>query len=176
MEIIVLLTLLKALNTTDIKEVIAHLSMAPIDIDILLYEGQENGDIEVNREKGTITALKEPSDLYYSVILVSKLVKIIQKYDEQGANITRTRLEQVTLDLMGKHGYPIHDFICTLYALEQGRAHLYPKVNKYDISVPAIKNKRPANTFTFYTFKNHQEFGTKAVNEYIDTFNKKSVK
>ena len=167
-----LLTLLKALDTTDLKKVIAHLSMAPIDIDLLLYEGQEKGEVEIDKEKGTITALEEPDDLYYSVSLVAKLVKIIEQYDKQGANITRTRLEQITLDLVGKYGYPIHDFICTMYALEKGKAHLYPKVNKYDISVPAIKKKRPANTFTFYTFTDHQEFGAKAVKEFIDSFGK----
>ena len=171
-----LLTLLKATNATKLKDVVPYLSMSPLDIDLLLYDAQEAGEVEVDKEKGTIIALKEPAFLYHDKELAQKLLKIIRKYDEQEANITRTRLEQITLDLMGKHGYPIHDFVCTLYALEQGKANLLPKVNKYDISVPEIKDKLPANTFTFYTLTDHQEFGAKAVNEFIDTFSESSVK
>lgn len=175
MEIIVLLTLLQALDTTDLRKVIARLSLSPLDIDLLLYDGQENGEIEIDKESGKITALKEPAHLYYDPELAIKLVKIIKRYDEQGANITRNRLEEVTLDLAGKHGYPIHDFVCTMYALEQGLPE-HPPVNKYEINVPEIKKQRPANTFTFYTLLDHQEFGAKAVSEFIDQFAKKSVK
>lgn len=173
-----LLTLLKALDTTDLKTVVGYLSLSPLDIDLLFYEGQENGEIEINKENGTILALKEPSVLYFDNNLATKLVKIIKRYDAQDANITRNRLEQITLDLAGTHGYPIHDFVCTMYALEQGIFE-QPIVNKYDISVPELKvNKklvRPANTFTFYTFFDHQEFGAKAVNDYVDQFAKSSV-
>lgn len=170
-----LLTLVKAANTTDLKTIVSYLSMSPLDIDLLLYEAQENGDVAIDKEKGTITALKEPSSLYYDPVLSDKLERIIKQYDKQGANITRNRLEQITLDLVGKHGYPIHDFVCTMYAMEQG-AVPGAKVNKYDISVPEIKKKRPANTFTFYTFLDHQEFGAKAVNDFIEQFDKSTVK
>ena len=171
-----ILTLLKALKTNSLMDVIRHISLSPLDLDLLLYDAQEAGEVEIDKEKGTITALKEPAYIYCDEVLANKLIKIMRKYDEQGANVTRNRLEQITLDLIGGHGYPIHDFVCTLYALEQGKANLLPKVNKYDISVPEIKNKRPANTFTFYTLTDHQEFGAKAVNEFIDTFSESSVK
>ena len=165
-------TLLKALDTTDLGRVVGYLSMAPIDIDLMLYEAQDNGEVEINKEKGTVKLLKEPEDIYYSVDLAPKLVKIIQRYDMQGSNITRSRLEEITLALNGKYGYPIHDFICTLYALTEGKVYLYPKVNKYDISLPEIKKKRPYHLFEFYTFLDHQEFGAKAVNAAIDQWSK----
>lgn len=166
-------TLLKALDTTDLKTVVGHLSMSPLDIDLLLYDGKENGIVEINKQKGTIKLVDTESvGKYYDATLADKLIKIIKQYDNQQANITRNRMEQITLDLVGKHGYPIHDFVCTIYLLEQN-AIGYPKVNKYDISVPEIKGKRPANTFTFYTLLDHQEYGAKAVNDYIDTFGNK---
>lgn len=170
-----LLTLLKALNTTDLQKVVGHLSLAPLDIDLLLYDAQESGEIAVDKTKGKITALKEPANLYYDDKLADKLVRMISRYDEQEANITRNRLEEVTLALGMPHGYPIHDFMCTMYALEQGAATGCPTVNRYEISVPEIKKKRPANTFVFYTLLPHQEFGSKAVNDFIAEWDKLQV-
>ena len=95
-------------------------------------------------------------------------------YDKQEANITRSRLEKDALD--GKYGYPVHDFLCTMYALEQGHVVGVPKLYKYEINVPAIKKKRPFNKFVFYTFLDHEEFGAKAVNKFIDEFAKLNVK
>lgn len=167
--------LIKALDTNDLKEVIGHLSLSPLDIDLLLYEAQEKGEIEIDKEKARITVLTDPTP-YYDVALADKLVKTMNYYDKQGANITRNRLEQNALDLAGKHGCPIHDFVCTLYALEQGDVAGMPKVYKYEISVPEIKDKRPANTFVFYTLLDHQEYGASAVNDFIDQWDKKEVK
>lgn len=171
-----LTTLIKALDTTDLVKVVSHMALAPIDIDLILYKAQDDGEIEIDKKKSKIKLLKEPEDLYYNPDLVPKLVDIIQRYDMQGANITRARLEEVTLALNGKYGYLIHDFVCSMYALEQGKAYLYPKVNKYEISVPAIKKKRPYNKFVFYTFADHQEFGAKAANDFIDQWDKINVK
>ena len=171
-----LLTLLKALDTTDLMTVVKSLTLSPLDIDILLYDAQEAGEVEIDKEKGTITALKEPAYIYYDEVLANKLIKIMRKYDEQEANITRNRLEQITLDLVGGHGCTIQDFLCTLYALEQNTIPGMVQVNKYEISVPEIKKVRPANTFVFYTLTNHQEFGEKAVKEYVDHFATSAVK
>jgi hypothetical protein len=143
-----LLTLLKALGSKSLDEVVSKISLSPLDIDVLLYEAQEAGDVEVNREKNTIK-------------------KIIRFYDQQEANIVRSRLEMVAVDPMGVYGYPKHDFYCTLYYLEQSG-----EVNKYDISVRK-RGSRPAHTFEFYTFLDHQEFGAKAVNNFIEQFDKK---
>lgn len=165
-----LLTLLRALNTTDLLEVVQNLSMAPLDIDLLLYDAAEAGEISIDKKKGKIKALKEPDTLYYDPDLWHKLRKIIQRYDEQGANITYNRLKEVTLGLGSMYGYPAHDFACTLYKLVEEDG-----VHKYEINVPAVKKKRPANKFVFYTFLDHQEFGAKAVNDFIDQMDKISV-
>lgn len=170
-----LLTLLGALNTTDLKQVAGHLSMAPLDIDLLLYKAQEDGDISIDKKKGKIKALKE-EPIYYDAALAQKLIAIIKQYDLQEANITRNRLEEITLALNGRWGYPIHDFICTLYALEQGVVPEQPKLYRYEIGVPEIKDKRPYNLFIFYTFLDHKEFGTKAVNDFVAQWDKLNVK
>lgn len=162
-----LLTLLKALNTNKLDIIVANLSMSPLDVDVMLYEGQENGDIELNAKKGTIKALREPDHLYCNTQLRSQICKIIKYYDGQEANITRTRLEIVALNPNGSYGYTNHDFICTMYELEQSG-----EVNKYEISVPKTK-KRPYHKFEFYTYLDHQEFGAAAVNKFIEQFEKK---
>lgn len=170
-----ILTLLKALNTTKLQEVVGCLSMAPLDIDLLLYDAQDAKQVAIDKKTGKITALLDESAPYYNSELASKLLRIVRRYDEQEANITRNRLEEITLDLAGSHGYPIHDFICTLYALEQGKAAGFPKLNRYEISVPGIKGKRPPNTFVFYTLVDHQEYGAKAVNDFIEQWGKMNI-
>lgn len=172
-----LLTLLEALKTDDLKTVVGYLDMSPLDIDLLLYEAQENGEVEINKEKAKIKALKPAVDLYYDKALAVKIIKIIKRYDDQDANITRSRLEEITLNLQGKRGYPIHDFVCTMYAIESNASADWPEVYHYEISVPAIKKPfRPANTFIFYTLLDHQEFGSKAVNDFIAQWDKLDTK
>lgn len=161
-----LLTLLKALNTNDLDIGVANIELPPIDIDVMLYEAQANGEIEIDKEKNTIKALKEPEYLYSEPKLYGQIMKLIENYDAQEANITKSRLEGVVLN-PGGFGYPRHDFICTLYCIEEDA-----KVKKYEIAVPKSK-KRPAHTFEFYTLLDHQEFGAKAVSSFMDKFDKK---
>lgn len=162
-----LLTLIKALGTDELIEVVKRISLAQIDIDVMLYEAQEAGAVEIDKEKGKIKALKEPETPYYNEKLLSQIKKIIRFYDQQEANITRTRLENIVTDPMGIHGYPVHDFYCTMYYLDESGA-----VNKYSIDVPK-KGQRPAHTFEFYTYLDHQEFGARDVNNFIDQYDKK---
>ena len=162
-----LLTLLKALGTEDLAEVVRNISLAPIDIDVLLYEAQEKGEVKIDREKNTIKALKQPESIYYNEKLLEQIKKTVRFYDKQGANIARNRLEMVVIDPMGINGYPRHDFYCTMYYIDESG-----DINKYEIDVPK-KGQRPANKFEFYTFEDHQEFGAKAVNNFIDQFKKK---
>ena len=58
-----LLTLIKALATNDLDIIVANIELPPIDIDVMLYEAQENSEIEIDKEKNTIKALKEPEYL-----------------------------------------------------------------------------------------------------------------
>ena len=158
-----LLTLLKSLATNDLDIIVANIELPPIDIDVMLYEAQENGEIEIDREKNTIKALKEPEYLYSEPKLYKQITKLIAHYDSQKANITKSRLEGVVLN-PGGFGYPRHDFLCTLFCIEEDA-----KVKKYEISVPKTK-KYPEHTFEFYTYLDHQEFGAKAVNDFISKF------
>lgn len=159
-----LLTLLKALDTTDLEKVVGNLDMAPIDVDVMLYDAQEAGDIEVDRNKNKIKALSEPDALYSNSALLTQMRKLISYYDKQSANITKTRLEMICLDPMGKNGYLNQDVICTLYVLEH-----QDDIRKYDITVPK-KKTRPEHTFEFYTFVEHQDFGKEAVDNFIKQF------
>ena len=162
-----LLTLLKAVDTKDLEKLVRYMSLPPIDIDVMLYEAIKNGDIEVNKRKGTIKALKAPEEAYFNEKLLEQMKKVIHFYDDQEANITESRLEQIVLDPMGLNGYLKHDFYCTLLKLK-----MLPEVKKYEIKV-AKNGPRPAHTFVFYTFLDHQEFGAKAVNDFIKQFAKK---
>ena len=58
-----LLTLIKALNTNDLDIIVANIELPPIDIDVMLYEAQENGEIEIDKEKNTIKALKKSQNI-----------------------------------------------------------------------------------------------------------------
>lgn len=169
------LALLKALDTKDLKTLVQHMAMAPLDIDLLLYEAQHKGEIKIDKEKGTVETLKE-GGYEYDEILAGKIAQIISEYDRQEANITKARLEQDVLDFNGRHGYPIHTFVMTLYALENGKIPGLVSPKRYDIEVKEIKDKRPPNTFTFYTFCDHQEYGQKAVDIYIKQFEQKPSK
>lgn len=170
-----LLQLLQALNTTDLLKVVTHLSLPPLDIDLLFYQAAEDGEVKIDKATNQIEALKKPEKPYYEPELAGKLLAIIKRYDEQEANITYTRLEQITLDLAGRYGYPIQDFICTLYCLEHNLIPDFPKVYAYELTAPKHK-KRPENTFKFFTLLDHQEFGAKAVNQYIASWTDVKVK
>ena len=161
-----LLTLIKALATNDLDIIVANIELPPIDIDVMLYEAQENSEIEIDKENNTIKALKEPEYLYSDHKLYEKIMKLIAYYDSQEANITKSRLEGVVLN-PGGFGYPRHDFICTLFCVEEDA-----NVKKYEIKVPKSK-KRPEHTFEFYTLLDHQEYGSRAVNDFIDRFSSK---
>lgn len=165
-----LLTLMKALNTSKLDHIVSRLALSPLDIDVLLYEAQEAGDVEIDLKKRKIKALREPDVLYSDPHLLSQMRKLIAYYDAQDANITKTRLEMVALDPAGEHGYPKHDFICSLYVLEQQE-----DVKTYSISVPKTK-EHPAHTFQFYTFLDHEKFGEEAVTEFKKQFEKKKKK
>lgn len=165
-----LLTLMKALNTTKLDKIIPYMAIAPIDVDVLLYEAQENGDVEIDLKKRKVKALKEPETLYSDPSLLMQMRKLIAYYDKQEANITKTRLEMVVLDPAGTNGYPLHDFICSLYVLEQQE-----DVHTYSISVPKTKD-HPSHTFEFYTFLDHEKFGQEAVNDFKKQFEKKKKK
>lgn len=171
-----ILTLIKALETDDLVRVVAALSMAPIDIDLLLYEERDKGNISVDKKTAKVKTLREPESLYYDPVLAEKLVALIRRYDSEEENITFSRMEQNVLDPAGSNGYPTHDFLCTLYALKQGAVEGQPQVNCYEIKVPEVKKKRPGHIFEFYTFLDHQEFGAKAANAFIDHWAKASAK
>lgn len=169
-------TLIKALNTTDLMEVVKHLSLPPIDINLLLEDAINDGTIQVDKKKGKVSLLVEPSLVHYDRELADKILRTIDSYDKQQANVTRSRLEQDVLGLGGQYGYPIHEFICTMYAIEQGVVSHHSPVYTYEIKVPEIKDKRPENIFQFYTCFDHQEFGARAVNKFIDQWTKINVK
>lgn len=162
-----LLTLIKALKTDNLDIVVSNFELCPLDIDVLLYEAQASGEVEIDKEKNTIKALKEPEELYYDQKLYDQIIKIVGFYDGVESNITRSKLEGIALDPSGGNGYKRHDLVCTLYFIEENA-----KVKKYEINMPK-KGDRPEHTFTFYTLTDHQKFGQEAVDRFIKTFETK---
>ena len=164
-----LTTLLKAVDSNKLSDFVGDrtgkgvLDLCPLDIDVLVDEALENGEIEIDKEKNEIKRLKEPESSYYNEKLLNQIKKLIRSYDKDGLNITSSRIQLKALDSTGR-GYLTHDIICTLYYLDE-----CGEVNMYEINVPKKKN-RPAHTFKFYTYLDHQEFGAKAVNDFISKF------
>src|SRR5690606_21075773 len=115
-----LLTLLKALNTTDIKMVAEHLGMSRLDADLLIMDAEQDGLVKIDRKKNKIKPLVEVTEDYYNAELLDKIQRIVRHYDRQEANITKTMLVNIAASINNRFGYPLHDIACTLYAIEQG--------------------------------------------------------
>lgn len=165
-----LLTLLKALNTTDIKMIAEHLGMSRLDADLLIMDAEQDGLVEIDREKNKIKPLVEVVEDYYNAELLDKIRRIVHHYDRQEANITKTMLVNIAASVDNRFGYPLHDIACTLYVIDQGAVE---GLRTYSLTVPEIKDKRPYHKFDFYTFLDHNDFGQTAVDNFIAEFEKK---
>lgn len=165
-----LLTLLKALNTTDIKMVAEHLGMSRLDADLLIMDAEQDGLVKIDRKKNKIKPLVEVTEDYYNAELLDKIQRIVRHYDRQEANITKAMLVNIAASVNNRFGYPLHDIACTLYAIEQG---VVEGLRTYSLTVHEIKGKRPYHKFDFYTFLDHNDFGKKAVDKFIAEFEKK---
>lgn len=160
--------LLKILDTNKLSELVANIDLPPLDINLALGDAENDGQVEVNREKDRIKVLVEP-EITFDADLASKLLRTMQQYERNETNITRGRLNSLIKDPVTGRGYGYHEYIMALhYLIDSGQ------VEQEVVSVPKT-DKRPYHKFVFLQFKDNpnEDWNKAVVNNWIANFNKK---
>lgn len=163
-----ILYLLETLKTEKLSDLTATMDMAPLDMNLAVWDALDNGDIEIDEEKDKVKALKK-AEAWHDPDLATKLIRTIQHYAANETNITRGRLNSYMKDPVTSLGYPLHEYLMTLqYLIDKGQ------VVEEVISVPEVKDKRPYHKFVFLCLpeNDNQEWNARAVNKWIDDFEK----
>jgi hypothetical protein len=160
--------LLKILETNKLSELVANIDLPPLDINLALGDAEAAGEIEVDRAKDRIKALK-PAEPSFDSDLASKLLRTMQQYERNETNITRGRLNSLIKDPVTGRGYGYHEYIMALhYLIDSGQ------VEQEVVSVPKT-DKRPYHKFVFLQFADNpnEDWNRAVVNNWIATWNKK---
>lgn len=161
--------LLKILDTNKLSELVANIDLAPLDLFLVIGDAERDGQIEVNRDKDRIKALKEP-EITFDSDLATKLLRVMQGYERENLNITRGRLNSMIKDPVTNLGYPYHEYLMALHYLINSK-----QISEEVVSVPEIKNQRPFHKFVFLQFPDNpnEDWNRGEVNKWIANFNKK---
>lgn len=160
--------LLKILNTKKLSELVANIDLPPLDLNLLIWDAEKAGEIEVNLEKDKVTALTEP-EITFDSDLASKLLRTLQHYEVREINATRGRLNSLIKDPSTGEGYPYHEYLLALnYLTESGQVIEMP------VEVPKT-GKRLYKKFVFLCFpdNDNETWNKKEVNNFIANWNKK---
>lgn len=162
-----ILYLLKILDTNKLSELVANIDLPPLDINLALGDAENAGEIEVDRAKDRIKALKtsEPS---FDSDLASKLLRTMQQYERKKTNITRGRLNSLIKDPATGQGYGYHEYIMALhYLIDSGQ------IEQEVISVPKEKD-RPYHKFAFLQFADNpnEDWNRDVVNKWVANWRK----
>lgn len=161
--------LLKILDTKKLSELVANIDLAPIDMNLAIWDAERAGQIKVDPDKDTIVALKEP-EVTFDSDLASKLLRVMQQYEGQETNITRGRLNSMMKDPVTGRGYGYHEYLMALHYLIDSK-----QISEEVVGVPEIKDIRPYHKFVFLQFPDNpnEEWNKGQVNKWIASFNKK---
>ena len=167
-----ILYLLKTLDTNKLSELVANIDLAPIDVNLSIWEAIDRGDIEVDEDKDKVAPFKE-AEVTADEALRGKLLRVIQHYAKNGLNVTRGTLNGMMKDPSIGVGYGWHDYIMALQSLVDDGT-----VVEEIISVPGVKNKRPSHKFVFLGLpeNDNAEWNAREVNKWIDNFTSSKVK
>lgn len=163
--------LAKCLETNKLSDLIGVIDLVPLDLNLVLDEAVDSGEMEINREKDSFKILVENPDPYYNPELTNKLLRTIQNYHKRGTNPTRGRLNTLIKDPMGMYpGYLTHEYIMSMqYLVDSGQ------VVEEIVDLPAVKKKRPAHKFVFIGDPNNPhnaEWNARSVNKWIAQYEK----
>lgn len=159
--------LLKILDTNKLSELVANLDLPPIDINLAIWDAVKAGQIEIDEEKDRIKALVPP-EITFDSDLASKLLRVMQHYEQKELNITRGRLNSSIKDPVTNKGYPYHEYLMALhYLIESGQ------IIQEVVSVPKA-GERPYHKFVFLCFPDNpnEEWNKGEVNKWIASFAK----
>lgn len=165
------LYLLKILETNKLSELVQMMDLAPLDMNLAIWEAIDNGEIEIDEDKDRVKALKE-AEPWQNPALSSKLIRVIQHYAANESNITVGRLNGYMKDPTSGVGYPVHEYLMSMqFMIDNGQ------VVEEVISVPKT-GKRPYHRFVFLCLPGNpnEEWNARAVNKWIAGFEKNKVK
>lgn len=144
-----------------------NIDLAPLDINLLLGDAEEAGQIEVDRTKDKIKALTEP-EITFNADLANKLLRTMQQYEKRELNITRGRLNSLIKDPVTGTGYGYHEYLMALhYLIDSGQ------IQEEVVDVPKA-GKRPAHKFVFLQFPDNpnEDWNRGVVNKWIANWHK----
>jgi len=179
--------LTKILDTTELDEVVGNFDAPALDMNLAIWAGEEAGEIETDRENGTIKILKDVAP-DSDPELKHKVLRVIQHYAKNEANITRGRLNTQIKDPTNGRGYPWHEYICAVqHLIDEGTVvqdviDVPQKSKKFTDKKGRKKEKilRPAHKFAFLCLpenaENNAEWNAREVNEWIATTEAEVVK
>lgn len=159
--------LAKTLKTNKLSEIVANIDLPTLDINLLLWDAEKAGQIEIDAKKDRIKVLVEPEATFDSD-LANKLIRWIQYYASQEINISRGRLNHAIKDPVTGAGYGYHDYVTSLqYLIDTGQ------IEEEVVRVPK-EGKRPAHNFSFLQLPGNpnDDWNRKEVNKWIANWNK----
>lgn len=163
-----ILYLLKILKTNKLSELVQNIDLPALDINLAIWEAERDGKVEIDQEKGTITALVD-HEVSFDSDLANKLIRVIQHYTSNEINVTRGRLTILVKNQGQEHNYPYHEYLMALqYLIDSGQ------VIELEMSVPKV-GKRPYHKFVFLCLpeNDNEEWNKNEVNKWIANFAKK---
>lgn len=159
--------LLKILDTNKLSELVANIDLVPLDLNLVLGDAEAAGQVEIDRAKDKIKALKEP-EVTFDSDLANKLLRTMQQYEKRQLNITRGRLNSLIKDPETGVGYGYHEYLMALhYLIDSGQ------IEEEVVSVPKA-GKRPYHKFVFLQFPDNpnEDWNRGVVNKFIADFAK----
>lgn len=185
--------LLKILNTESLPELVANIDMAPIDMNLAIWEAIDRGEIKVDEEeqvgehKGSVRLLVEPEPSS-DPDLKNKVLRVIQHYAREETNVTRGRLNGYVKDPSTGQGYPWHEYLMAVQHLIDGELVVQDVID-VPASIKRFKDKkgrdkekmlRPPHKFAFLGLadnaEKNAEWNAKAVNKWIADIEEEMVK
>lgn len=160
--------LLKILDTNKISILVENIDLPFLDIDLALDDAVMAGEIEVDREKDKVVALKNP-EITFNSDLANKLLRTMQHREKKEVNITRGRLNHLVKNQGSQFNYPYHEYLMALhYLIDSGQ------IVQLEVSVPKLGD-RPYHKFAFLCFPDNpnEDWNRNEVNKWIANFSKK---
>lgn len=160
--------LLKILDTDKLSELVANIDLPPLDMNLIIWDAEKAGQIEIDQKKDTVKALVEP-EITFDSDLASKLLRVMQKYESEEINVSRGYLNKLIKDPETSIGYAYHEYLMALHYLIESK-----QIEQAEVNVPAIKDKRPFHNFVFLQFPDNpnEDWNRNEVNKWIASFNK----
>jgi hypothetical protein len=163
-------SLIKAIKTNKYSEVVASMDLPFLDINLAIWDAEDAGEIEIDKQKDRIKVLKD-TGTYYNPEIADKILRACRHYEKDQTNLTIGRLNGWAKSVATEHNYPWHEYVMTLqYLIDDGQ------LIEHEITVPKLKD-RPFNRFVFLCFpgNDNEEWNAREVNKFISNWKSTKV-